>query len=118
MNISSITRFFRGIRTAKIRRFELLLPTTYNDGSDIERAKFEQTTKELSDRFSGLTQELVQLHGIWRFAGKLFEDKLLRIRVDSGDSTAVAFLKSYKQVLKARFDQLDIWITAHEIEVV
>lgn len=43
---------------------------------------------------------------------------MLRIRIDSGDPGAVTFLKSYKETLKSRFDQLDIWITAHEIEVI
>lgn len=60
----------------------------------------------------------MQLHGLWKFAGELFKDKLLRIRIDSGAPGARAFLKSYKETLKTRFDQFDIWITAHEIEII
>jgi hypothetical protein len=50
--------------------------------------------------------------------GKIYEDESLRIRVDSADPEAVAFLRHYKRALKERFKQLDIWITAHEIEII
>jgi len=90
----------------------------YNDGTEIEREKFDQTTGELSHRFSGLSQDLVRVHGYWRSGGKTYHDKLLRVRIDSDDPKATVFFKSYKEILKPRFQQVDIWITAHEIEII
>ncbi len=118
MNMGFITRFFPWTQTARFRRFELLLPITYNNGTDVEPEKFESTRGELSSQFNGLTQDLVQLQGLWKFAGQSYQDKLLRIRTDSDDPNAVKFLRSYKETLKDRFQQLDIWITAHEIEII
>jgi len=91
---------------------------TYNDGTAIERQKFDQTTGELSERFSGLSQDLVRVHGFWKSAGTSHHDKLLRIRIDSDDPKAAGFFRSYKPLLKTRFQQLEIWITAHEIEII
>ncbi|MCI0681136.1 MAG: hypothetical protein L0Y71_03445 [Gemmataceae bacterium] len=33
------------------------------------------------------------------------------------NANAVAYLRSYKEILKQRFQQIDIWITAHEIQI-
>jgi hypothetical protein len=77
-----------------------------------------KTSQELGDRFEGLTRDLVKVEGIWKFRGMVFEDNLIRLRIDSGDPAATDFLKYYKETLKERFRQLDIWITAHEIEMV
>jgi hypothetical protein len=44
---------------------------------------------------------------------------LIRITVDSPEpEEAKAFLRQYKEVLKGRFEQLDIWITAHDVELI
>ena len=47
-----------------------------------------------------------------------YRDDLLRMRVDTDDPTANAFLHTQKQVWKQRFEQIDIWITAYEIEII
>ena len=104
--------------TNRFKRFELLLPTKHNDGTAIELEKFNQTARELTDRFSGLTQDIVHAQGIWKFGGNIYDDKLLRLRIDSADPDATTFMKSFKKTLKQRFQQLDIWITAHEIEII
>jgi hypothetical protein len=49
----------------------------------------------------------------------LYEDLLMRVTVDSSEpDEAKAFLRQYKEVLKARFEQLDIWMTAHDVELI
>ena len=43
---------------------------------------------------------------------------LLRLIVDVPASLrADDFFRSYKETLKARFEQIDIWISAHEITI-
>lgn len=114
-----VTRFFRSLsRTARISRFEILLPLTFNDGTAVEHEKITQTTDELSDHFGGTTQDLLRATGTWKYGGTRYRDELLRVRVDSDDPDAVTYLRSYKQILKERFQQIDIWITAHEIQII
>jgi hypothetical protein len=119
MTIKFITRFFRCLgRTDPIQRFEFLLPLKYNDETAIDPALPNQTSRELSDYFEGLSQDLVRVQGIWKFAGTLYKDELIRFRVDTRNPQARAYFKSHKELWKTRFQQIDIWITLHEIEVI
>jgi hypothetical protein len=91
---------------------------TYNDGTPIEPEKFDQTREELCERFGGITQDTVRITGTWKYGGARYRDDLLRIRIDSNDPAANAFLQAQKEVWKERFQQIDIWITASEIEII
>lgn len=54
----------------------------------------------------------------WKYQGTVYEDLLLRLIVDVPVSIPAAdFFRDYKEVLKKRFEQIDIWISAHEIEI-
>jgi hypothetical protein len=89
----------------------------YNDGSDIEPEKFDQTAEELCERFGAITQDTVRITGTWKYGGTRYRDTLIRIRVDTTDPTAPDFLKAKKELWKGRFRQIDIWITAHQIDI-
>jgi hypothetical protein len=56
--------------------------------------------------------------GTWKYGGTRYRDQLLRMRVDTDDPEAVEFFRTQKEIWKERFRQIDIWITAHEIEIV
>jgi hypothetical protein len=119
MIITFLTRFFRFLsRPARTKRFEILLPLNYNDGRLIEPETFDQTAEELCDRFGGVTQDTVRITGTWKYGGTRYRDELLRMRVDTNDPTADVFFQTRKEIWKKRFEQIDIWITAHEIEVI
>jgi hypothetical protein len=90
----------------------------YNDGTLIEPEKFDQTAEELCDRFGGVTQDTIRITGTWKYGGTRYRDDLLRLRIDSNDPTANAFLQAQKEIWKKRFQQIDIWITAYEIEII
>ncbi len=101
------------------KRFEILLPLNYNDGRPIEQHKFLDTNHELLEKFDALTTDTVEATGSWKYGLILYQDRLVRIRVDAGNpDDANSFFRQYKEVLKVRFEQLDIWITAHDIEVI
>src|SRR5438309_1092834 len=119
MNITSLIRLFRfPSRTTRTKRYEIPLPLNYNDGTVIEPEKFDETAEELSDRFGGITEDMVRITGAWKYGGARYRDQLLRIRVDSDDRQATDFLRERKERWKERFRQIDIWITAHEIEII
>lgn len=100
-------------------RFEILLPLYYNDGKQIEKEKFVQTDEELVAQFGATSTDTVIVSGRWMYRGTLYEDKLIRIRIDTEDLLENKnFFRRYKETLKRRFLQEDIWITAQQIEVI
>jgi hypothetical protein len=102
-----------------LKRFEILLPLNYNDGRPIEREKFLLTQRELVRQFGATTVDTTRASGTWMYKGTLYEDLLMRVTVDSFEpNEARAFLQQYKAVLKDRFEQLDIWITAHDVDLI
>jgi hypothetical protein len=103
----------------KLRRFEILLPLYYNDGRLVEMEKFMATNRELLNRFEALTTDSVEVSGTWKYRGTFYRDRLVRLTVDAPKpKEASRFFRAYKKVLKSRFEQVDIWITAHDVDVI
>jgi hypothetical protein len=99
-------------------RFEILLPLFYNDGRPVEREKFLETDDELVRRFGATSTDTVVVRGRWLYQSTLYQDQLLRVRMDVEDSPENwQAMRELKETLKTRFEQLDIWITAHRVEV-
>jgi len=99
-------------------RYEILLPLCYNDGRPIESHKFRQTTLDLLENFSATTLDLMTAIGAWKYQGTVYEDLLWRFIVDVPVSErADDFFRIYKETLKQRFQQIDIWISSHEINI-
>jgi len=102
-----------------MKRYEILLPLVYNNGKKIEKEKFYIANQELVKKFEATTTDTIIATGSWVYKGVLYEDKLLRIRIDTEETKkSKDFFKKYKEVLKKRFKQYDIWITSYEIEVI
>ena len=98
-------------------RFEILLPQFYNDGRPIEREKFLQTDDELVQAF-GATATVVT-HGRWVYQSTQYHDQLIRVRLDIEDTPENwQTIRTIKETLKMRFEQLEIWITAHRVDIV
>jgi hypothetical protein len=103
----------------KLKRYEILLPLNYNDGTEIEKEKFDLTNEDLVIKFGAVTFDSIVASGHWLYKGVLYKDQLIRFRIDTEDSKeAREFFSDFKITLKQRFQQLDIWITAHNIEVI
>jgi len=90
----------------------------YNDGTLIEGEKFDETAEELCEHFGGVTEDTVRVTGTWKYGGTRYRDTLFRIRIDTTDPAAPTFFKAQKEIWKERFRQLDIWITAHQIDII
>ena len=63
------------------RRYEILLPTRYNDGAPVEAERIDLVLEELSDRFGGITFHPEQLRGAWLHHGERFEENNVRLVV-------------------------------------
>ena len=102
-----------------VRRFEVLLPLRLNDGTPVPDAAVTDTLLELEEQFGAVSCKTQTIRGRWRFDCQSYRDDLVRVFVDVEDSTGHReFLVADKERLKARFQQLDIWMTTYLIEVI
>ena len=101
-------------------RYEILLPLKYNDGSSVEPERLLQTKQDLVQKFGALTVDPYPVQGLWTHQGTSYQDALLRYTVDVEEDTAAVqvFFGEFKEILKSRFRQLDVWIVAYPIRVV
>ncbi len=101
-----------------VRRFEVLLPLRFNDGSPVPDAAVADTLVELEEQFGAVSCETQTIRGRWRADGHSYRDDLIRVFVDTPDAPeSREYFVAAKERLKARFQQLDIWLTTYLIEV-
>ena len=101
------------------RRYEILLPLRYNDGSPIPDYDLSQTREELLARFEGLSVQPGTIAGLWIHEGMRYEDSLVRFTVDVEDTPENRqFFVDWKPALLQRFRQIEIYITSFLIDVI
>jgi hypothetical protein len=100
------------------RRYEILLPLRFNDGQAVPESLVGDTLFELRQRFGAVSSETQTIRGTWQHEGQIYRDDLIRVFVDVPDLPETRqFFVEYKELLKGRFQQLDIWLTTHALEV-
>jgi hypothetical protein len=94
-----------------VPQYDIYLPLTYNDGTPIEPQKFGLTKDELIKKFGGFSALLAsdRVEGWWQFGQRIIKDdiRIFRVVTDKDDKP---FWKEYKERLKTRFVQEDIFI--------
>lgn len=101
-----------------VRRFEVLLPLRFNDGTPVPDAAVADTLLEFEEQFGAVSCETQTIRGRWRSGGETYRDDLIRVFVDVPDAPeARDWFVAAKERLKARFQQLDIWMSTYLIEV-
>lgn len=103
-------------------RFDIYLPLKYNDGTDIEPEKFQETRRELVDKFGGLTWigniGRPAILGFWREEEKIFQDENdLFVIYTEREEVYKEYFRQYKEVLKQRFKQREIFIAVEEVTI-
>ena len=102
-----------------LRRFEVLLPLKFNDGSAVPQELAAQTILELREKFGAVSCDTQTIQGVWQHAGQEYRDDLVRLFIDIPDLPEHrAFLAEYKETLKIRFQQIDIWMVTFPLDVV
>ena len=103
----------------QFRRFEFLLPTRFNSGEVIPPEAFADTLLELEKQFGAVSSESQKIAGRWSHEGQLYRDESVRVFVDVPDLDANReFFRDFKERLKVRFQQIDIWITSYPLDVI
>jgi hypothetical protein len=73
----------------------------------------------LEQEFGAVSSETQVIEGRWSYQGKLFRDELIRVFCDVTDTPQNRqFFVDFKERLKTRFEQLDIWMTTYPLEVI
>ena len=102
-----------------LRRYEILLPSQFNDGRPIPQDLIADTLHELEQEFGAVSCETQPILGLWRREGELYRDSLARVFVDTDDTPQHrAFFVQFKERLKRRFEQKDIWLTTYPVEAI
>lgn len=101
-----------------VRRFELLLPLRFNDGQAVPDDLIAETLIELETRFGAVSCETQMIQGRWHYEAQTYRDDLVRLFLDVPDTPEnFQFFVEYKEQIKTRFKQIDIWLTTFLIEV-
>jgi hypothetical protein len=95
-----------------VRRFEVLLPQRFNDGRPVPEDLVSLTLVELETQFGAVSCETQTIRSRWQYEGQPYRDDLIRAFVDADDTPeSREFFVEFKEVLKSRFQQLDIgWL--------
>ena len=57
--------------------------------------------------------------GYWKYEGTSSEDRLQRVTIVAADTAEnEVFMREYKETLKKRFEQIEIWMTVQRIDVI
>ncbi|MBI4623925.1 MAG: hypothetical protein HY736_12005 [Verrucomicrobia bacterium] len=95
------------------------MPLLFNDGRPVPESLLALTFTELRHHFGAASWETQTLRGEWQYEGVVYQDNLARFFVDVPDRPEHReYFRQFKETLKARFQQLDIWITSHPIDVI
>lgn len=99
------------------RRYEALLPLRFNDNRPVPDGAIADTLIELRERFGAVSCEVQAIRGFWEHQGHVFRDDMIRVFVDVADSPQNRdFFVDFKERLKNRFLQIDIWMTTYPVE--
>ena len=101
------------------RRYELLLPTNFNDGAAVPNEIVGETLLEIRRQFGAVSSDTQHVEGHWEFEGRVYRDHSIRVFVDVPDTPEnQQFFIDFKERLKASFQQIDIWMTTYPLDVI
>ncbi|MBM4046828.1 MAG: hypothetical protein FJ279_17115 [Planctomycetes bacterium] len=104
--------------SARWRRFEVLLPTQFNDGREVPGEWLAEAVLEIVAHFGAASYETQKVEGHWRHGGVLYRDNLVRVFVDVPDLPANRqWMRQFKDRWKTRLQQLDLWMVSYRIEI-
>ena len=104
---------------SNLRRYEILLPLKFNNGEPVPWTLIGDALVDLRRRFGAVSWETQIIHGIWQHQEAEFRDELVRVFADVPDRPENRqFFSDFKEQLKSRFRQHDIWMTTYPIEVI
>ena len=104
--------------SSRLRRFEILLPLQFNDGTDVPEEWLSEAVLEIVEHFGAATYETQKVEGHWRHQSVLYRDNLVKILVDASDEEKNReWMRDYKGRWKEKFKQLELWLVSYTVDV-
>jgi hypothetical protein len=104
--------------SSKWRRFEVLLPLQFNDGSDVPAESLAEAVLEIVDHFGAASYETQNVEGRWRHGGVIVRDNLVKIVIDTPDSQSNRlWMKQYKDRWRLKLEQTELWMVSYAVDV-
>lgn len=101
------------------RRFEMLLPQKFNDGTPVPEQLLTDTLQELEEQSGAVSSETQTIKGRWRHGDQAYADEHVKVFIDVADSPeSLEFFREYKETLKKRFQQIEIWMTTYPLDII
>ncbi|MBP9665222.1 MAG: hypothetical protein KBD94_11410 [Pyrinomonadaceae bacterium] len=102
----------------RLRRYEILLPLQFNDGTDVPSELLSDAVLEIVDRFGAVSYETQKVEGHWRHEGVLYRDTLVKVVIDLTDDRANhKWMREYKSRWKTKLGQIDLWLVSYVIDI-
>ena len=103
---------------SKSRRYEVLLPVRFNDGTDVPEELLGEAVNEIVAQFNAVSFYKDAVEGRWRHGDAMYRDDLALVVVDVRDTVKNRkWMKTFKARWKARLDQLEVWMVSYPIDV-
>ncbi len=103
--------------SSKWRRFEVLLPLQFNDGSDVPAELLAEAVLEIVDHFGAASYETQKVEGHWRHGGVIVRDNLVKIVIDPDSASDRCWMKQYKDRWRSKLEQTELWMVSYAVEV-
>ena len=104
--------------SSKWRRYEVLLPLQFNNGSDVPAEWLAEAVLEITDHFGAASYETQKVEGHWRHGGVAYRDNLVKIVVDVPDSPPHRrWMLAFKKRWKSKLEQLELWMVSYRIDI-
>ena len=71
---------------SKSRRYEVLLPVRFNDGTDVPEVRLAEAVNDVVEQFGAVTFHRQTVEGHWRHDETHFRDDLAILVIDLPDS--------------------------------
>jgi hypothetical protein len=104
--------------SSKSRRYEVLLPVRFNDGTDIPEELLGEAANEIVNQFGAVSFHKQTIEGHWQHGGLLYRDDLACVAVDVADSAkSRKWMKAFKARWKEKLKQLELWMISYSINI-
>lgn len=103
---------------SKSRRYEVLLPVRFNDGTDVPEDLLAEAVNEIVEQFGAVTFHRQTVEGHWRHDEAMYRDDLAILVINLPDNAKNRkWMKAFKGRWKERLDQLEIWMVSYPIDI-
>ena len=99
--------------SSSLRRYEILLPLQFNDGTEIPADFLSEAIFEAVDKFGAVSYYHGIVQGQWTHEGTIYRDQNSKLVIDVADTDENRqWMRDFKAHWKEQLGQLDLWVVS------